>query len=254
MSKTVASLELGDRRADEPPDRGSVSKGRTSSAGTKVVRLVAASLLGVVALSFFGGGGWALWKDRLGRDAQGYVSIGTTTLRTETFAIVGKLHGDGPSWLWESGVLGHSRVRATSQSSGPLFIGIARTSDVSAYLRGAGYATIDRFEVRADTTHSGGPPTGPPSGRSIWAASTQGTGQQTLLWNSRSGDWSVVFMNADAGANVSVRGDASAKLPILPWVASGLLLAALASGLVAGWVLARTIRRDDQPVVVIPES
>jgi hypothetical protein len=210
-----------------------------------VMSLVAGSVVCLLAVAFLAGGGWALWKDRVDRDADGFVSIGSTTLRTDTYAIVGELHGDGPSWLWESGVFGDSRVRATSQSQRPLFIGIARTDDLLGYLRGAGYATIDRFEVSPDTAHAGGAPSGAPSRESIWAASTQGTGQQTLRWDSRAGDWSIVMMNADAGAGVAVHGDASAELPILPWVALGLLVAAGASGLVGGWLLVRGIRSRD---------
>jgi hypothetical protein len=77
-------------------------------------------------------------------------------------------------------VLGDARVRAATQGERPLFIGIAHTVDVERYLRGAGFATIDRFEVRPDTTHPGRAPSGPPSRQPIWATSTQGTGQQTL--------------------------------------------------------------------------
>jgi len=216
--------------------------------------LIAGSVLCVLAAVLLAGGGWVLWKDRVDREADGLVRLGTAHLSTETYAIVGDLHGDGPAWLWESAVLGDSRVRATSQSQQPLFIGIARTDELSGYLHGAGYATIDSFEVRADTTRAGGAPSGPPSRESIWAASTQGTGRQTLRWDSRAGDWSIVFMNADARGGVTVHGDASAELPILPWVAVGLLVPAAAAGLIGGWLLLRTIRRrtgpapsDDEP-------
>jgi hypothetical protein len=211
-----------------------------------VVSLVAGSILCVVALVFLAGGGWGLWKDRVDRDGKGFVSFGTTELRTGQYAIVGDLRGDGPSWLYGSTVLGNARVRATSQAEQPLFIGIARTDDVFRYLRGAGYATIHSFEVSANTTHPGGAPSGPPSGESIWAKSTQGNGEQTLLWTPRSGDWSIVFMNADATANVDVRGDASAKLPVLPWLAGGLLIIGGAAGLIGAWVLVRAIRRANQ--------
>lgn len=208
----------------------------------RTTSLVTGAVLSVFAVVFLVGGGWAIWKDRVDRDASGFVSIGTTDLSTETYAIVGDLHGDGPSWLWESGVLGDSRVRATSDVQHPLFIGIARTGDLFRYLESAGYATIDSFEVTANTTHAGGPPPGPPSQESIWATSTQGTGQQTLQWNSRQGDWSVVIMNADAAAGVSVHGNASAELPVLPWIAFGLLLVSAASGLFGGRLIVRWAR------------
>jgi hypothetical protein len=206
----------------------------------------------VVALVFLAGGGGAFWKDRVDRDGEGFVSFGTTELRTGQYAIVGDLRGDGPSWLYGSTVLGDARVLATSQSNQSLFIGIARKDDVFRYLRGSGYATIHSFEVSAKTTHPGGVPTGTPSDESIWVTSTHGTGQQMLLWSPRSGSWSIVFMNADASANVDVRGDASAKLPILPWLAGGLLILGGATGLVGAWVLVRAIRRWNQSPLAEP--
>ena len=220
----------------------------------RVGSFVAGGILCFFAVVFVAGGGWALWKDRVNRDADGFVSIGTTDLRTETYAIVGDLRGAGPDWLWGSTVIGDERVRATSLSGQPLFIGIAHTDDVLDYLAGVGYATIDRFEVSADTTHAGGPPSGPPSGQSMWAASTQAIGRQTLVWTPRSGDWSIVFMNADAAAGVAVHGDGSAEFPILPWVAVGLLVAGGALGVVGGWVLVRATRRDHDPTRFAPDA
>jgi hypothetical protein len=212
----------------------------------RVASLVSGTIVCLFAVVFLAGGSWALWKDRVDRDASGFVSIGTASLRTETYAIVGDLHGYGPSWWWESDVLGDSRVRATSDVQKPLFVGIARTDDLLSYLRGVGYATIDSFEVTPDTTHAGWPPSGPPSRESIWATSAQGTGQQALGWDSRAGDWSIVFMNADAGSGVAVRGDASAELPILPWIAVGLLVLGAASACIGGWLVVRGIRGHHQ--------
>jgi hypothetical protein len=193
---------------------------------------------------FLAAGAFGLWKDRVARDDQGFVTFGTTELRTGQYAIVGGLQGDGPSWIYGSAVLGDTRVRAAMRDGRPLFIGIARTNDVSEYLSGVGYATVDSFAVRADTTHPGGAPSGPASGEPIWAASTQGTGEQQLLWTPRAGDWSVVFMNTDATAGVDVSGDAGATLPALPWLAGGLLVIGGAAGVVGVWVVVRTARRS----------
>lgn len=223
-----------------------VGSSRSRNRQPRVASLVSASLLCVVALAFLAGGGMALWKDRVDRGSNGFVTLGGATLRTEQYAIVGDLRGDGPGWLYGPTVLGDARVRATSQPGQPLFIGIARKDDVFHYLRGAGYATIDSFEVRADTTHAGAAPSGPPSREPIWAVSTQGIGWQTLPWTPRAGDWSVVFMSADASANVDVRGSASARLPFLPWLAGGFLIAGAAVGLIAAWVLVRATRRENR--------
>ncbi len=248
MSQTTTPDGSGRRDAapgrqdrESEPRRGIKSSAR-GTRGPRVASLVSGSILCVIALVFLAGGAWALGKDRLDRDSDGLVTFGTTELQTEQYAVVGDLQGDGPHWLYGPSVLGDARVRATSQADQPLFVGIARKDEVLRYLRGAGYATIDSFEVRSDTTHPGGPPSGPPSRESIWAASTQGAGMQTLAWAPRSGDWSIVFMNADAMASVDVRGDAGAELPALPWLAGGLLIIGGSAGLIGAWVLARAIR------------
>jgi hypothetical protein len=207
------------------------------------VSLIAGSILCVITLAFLASGGWAAWKDTADRDGTGLVSIGSTRLTTDQYAIVGDLRGDGPEWLYGSAVLGDVGVRATSQAAEPLFIGIARKDDVIGYLRGAGYATVYSFEVSDDTTQPGEAPSTPPARESIWAASTQGSGQQSLRWTPHEGEWSVVFMNADAGVNVDVRGDASAELPALTWIAGGLLILGAVSGFIGTWVLMRVRRR-----------
>jgi hypothetical protein len=204
--------------------------------------LVAGGVLALVAVGLLASGAWALWKDRVDRDDQGFVSFGNTDLQTGEYAIVGDLRGDGPDWLYGSSVLGDARVRATSRAEEPLFVGIGRKDDVFGYLEGAGYATVEGFEVSAETTHPGGAPPGPPSDASIWATSTEGNGEQTVVWTPRSGDWTVVLMNADAGADVDVLGDASAELPVLPWIAGGLLLVGAAAGVLGAWVLVRATR------------
>lgn len=208
----------------------------------RVLSLVAGSILCLFAVSFLGTGGWALWVDRMDRDASGFVSIGTTDLRTPASALVGDLRGDGPRWVYGSRIWGTARVRATSQNGGALFMGIARTRDVTRYLGGAGYGTIEHLATNDVTTHPGGAVSAPPSQAGVWAASTQGTGRQTLLWKPRAGDWQIVVMNADASAGVAVQGGLSAKFPPAPWVAGGLLIVGAALAVGGGWLLVRGIR------------
>jgi hypothetical protein len=144
--------------------------------------LIAGGIAAFVAFVFLGAGTWALWVDRIDRDARGFVSIGATELATETYAIESPLTGDGPDWLYGSTVFGTGRVRATSQSATPLFIGIARTSDIARYLGGTGHATIAHLASDELTPHPGAAQSVVPAQLSIWAASTQGVGEQTLLW------------------------------------------------------------------------
>lgn len=214
---------------------------------SRVPSLVTGSILCLLALSVLALGGWALWMDQIDRDGSGFITIGETTeLQTETHAIVSELRGDGPRWLYGSEILGDARVRATSQNEGQLFVGIAPTSDVHRYLDGAGYATIDHLETADLTTHPGGVLSDPPAQESIWAASMVGSGQQTLLWKPRGGDWSIVLMNADASSGVAIAGDVGAEFPALPWVAGGLLIAGVALAALGGWLLIRGIRGEPE--------
>ena len=87
-----------------------------------------------------------------------------------------------------------------------LFVGLARTADAEAYLRGVGYAELVELgertgtgePVRSTTTdHPGGPPAQAPAEADIWAAAAGGTGTRTLTWRPTDGDWTVVLMRAD---------------------------------------------------------
>jgi hypothetical protein len=189
-------------------------------------------------------GGWALWKDRVDRDG-GYVSIGTTELHTETYAIVSELRGDGPGWIYGSRVLGDARVRATSLQDRPIFIGVAHTTDVSRYLDGVGHGTIKHLVTgELSTTSAGGAPSAAPDKALNWAASTGGRGEQTLIWKPRSGDWSIVLMNVDASPGVALKGDLGAEFPPLPWVAGGLLIASAVIVAFGGWLIVRGLRGE----------
>jgi hypothetical protein len=216
--------------------------------------VIAGSAIGVVAVVLLTSGMWALWIDRVDRGSGGFVKIGSSTLDTPTYAIESPLTGDGPDWLYGARVFGTGRVRATSQTAHAMFMGIARTSDVARYLGGVGHATIQHLASDELTAHQGGPPTGPPAQLSIWAATTQGNGQQSLLWKPRRGDWSIVMMNTDASPRVALHGDLAAKLPLLPWLVAALLLAGAGLGCLAGWLIVRgvRVRRADFPQPTLP--
>ena len=212
-----------------------------------VASLIFGSIIAVVALVALFGGAWGMWVDRMDRSGGGFVTIGTSDLRTDTYALQAKLRGDGPEWLYGPNVFGTARIRATSQSNHPIFIGIARTNDVSRYLEGTGYGTIRHLATDEVTTHTGGAQSVAPTRVSIWAASTQGTGEQTLRWKPRSGDWSVVLMNADASPGVTLHGSLDAKVPLLPWVAGGLLVVGVILACIGGLLIVHWFGRRPRP-------
>jgi hypothetical protein len=62
------------------------------------------------------------------------------------------------------------------------------------------------------------------------------------VWQVANGRWTVVAMNADATAPVSVRVNVAATLPALPWVATGLLIAGGVFLLAGGLLIAFPVR------------
>ena len=141
--------------------------------------------------------------------------------------------------LVDSTGLGDIRIDVVPQSGEPVFAGIARTDELSAYLRDVAHTTVtdldfEPFEASYSPQGGQGTP-GAPAAERIWAASSQGAGPQTLAWDIEDGEWSIVVMNADGTSGVQADISAGAKVPYLNeigWSALGggaiLLIAAAA--------------------------
>jgi hypothetical protein len=172
------------------------SKGRTALTVAGGIVL----LLGAIVVA---AGGAVLWQT--GKSDGGYISSDTHRFDTTSHAIVTenfKVDSDVPRWL-----IARTRITATSSDGKPVFIGVARKRDVDAYLANVSRSQIRNLEYgsfRVDYTNRGGTASpARPASRSIWAASTSGTGDQQLTWRIRSGQWRVVLMNADGSSGVS---------------------------------------------------
>ncbi len=215
------------------------------STGGRIAALLAGSLVGVLALGLIIAGGVLLWGNGQKDDA-GYVSTGSERLHTSTYAIASDdldLDLDAPGWLVDRDRFGRIRLEATSQAAKPVFVGIAPTRDVAAYLAGTAHASVADIDspllggvdvgLRA---HDGTRRPTAPTEQGFWAASAHGSGTQSMTWEVRDGDWSVVVMNADGSSGVDAAVSAGADVPFLAsaaWIAlgSGLVLLAMAGGL-----------------------
>jgi hypothetical protein len=211
---------------------------RKRSTGARIVLLVSAGLASVLAVGALGLGALALWGESE-KDERGYLSTDTQSFSAGTHAIATEnldIDLDGAEELVDSTGLGDIRLDVESQSDKPLFVGIARTDQVSSYLADVSHTLVtdidsDPFEASYDRQAGERSPAAPGDER-IWAASTQGTGSQTLTW-----DWSIVVMNADGSPGVQADVSAGAKLPYLTeigWsaIGGGAILLLTAAGLV----------------------
>ena len=194
----------------------------------RVAALVIGSLLVVLSLTLFGIGGTALWADRTQREA-GYATTDVHEFSSEGSALATEptdLGSAGVGWLYSPGVLGKVRIRVTpTNSSSRLFVGLGRSSDVDRYLSGVQHTVISDFRTEKAETIGGSASVSAPGRQSFWVASDAGVGARTLDWDPKDGSWTVVVMNADGRPGIAVGADLGAKVPALPWIALGFLVA-----------------------------
>ena len=129
---------------------------------------------------------------------------------------------DDEDWPWVLDWLDPDiRLEATgARSTDEVFIGIAATDDIEAYLDGAAFDEITSFDNREPVyaPRPGDVAVDAPTDQTFWVAEASGPGVQQLDWEARNGNWSVVVMNADGSAevaaDVTVGVSSDAVLPI----------------------------------------
>jgi hypothetical protein len=188
-------------------------------------------LAGVVCLIGLGlafGGGALVVTDLTQRDSGGYVMSDGEHYATSTYGFASDsldVPIVGTGGLVRS-VLGN--VRITSDSSRPVFVGIARAADVSSYLGNVNRAVVNgSYQPRDAKNRGSGAPVTAPGAQKFWAASVAGAGHRTLTWKPRSGHWAAVLMNADGSRGVVAHLRIGAEFPGAGWTGAGALAAGL---------------------------
>jgi hypothetical protein len=212
--------------------------------GSRIALTITGAIASLLAVALVAGGALALWGDSR-KDDDGYLRTDTERFHASTRALAtDNLDVDlgDADWLAQSDDLGKIEVTAESRDGAPLFVGIARTSDVEDYLAGVPYTTVDDVEVspfEADyTRHAGNRHPVSPEHAGIWHESSEGSGRQAINWEIDDGDWSVVVMNADGSLGVDADVSAGANVPFLDelgWsaIGSGAFALVIGVGLIA---------------------
>lgn len=215
------------------------------SAGThRTVVIVAAVVACLIGLGLALGGGALVIADRTQRDSTGYVTSSGEDYETSTYAFATQSL-DAP--IVGTGGLARrvlGKVRITSDSARPVFLGIARAEDVSAYLAHVNRAIVSgNYEPRDATEQGTGAPVTPPAVRKFWAASVSGAGQRTLTWKPRNGHWVAVLMNTDGSRGVAAHLRIGGEFPGVGWIGAGMLAAGVVLLAGGGKVLKRVLGR-----------
>ncbi|HEX6460598.1 MAG TPA: DUF4389 domain-containing protein [Thermoleophilaceae bacterium] len=253
------ALDLpGPEPSPAAPTAPAMPQARRRWTAGRIAMLVIGSLLALIGLGFAAGGGFGLWLHTTQRDSDGYLMTNTHQFATPSYAMATRsLHisSEVPSFLYGQSWLGTVRVRGESLNpSRPLFIGIARRSDVQAYLARVAHAdVIDVQEHPFKASYRpqpGGAPAVPPERARFWVASVSGPGKQVLSWHVKSGSWSVVVMRPGGTRGVAADMAVGAKAPALLGVSLGLLglgLIFLAGGAALIYFGGREPRKELQP-------
>jgi len=213
-----------------PSGQGPAAAGPSGWTAGRVISVVAGAVLVACSLGLLGGGAGAVWATTAHRHA-GYVDLGTRSYRTTGYALASRqIQLDTATGGWDvaRSLFGTVRLRITATPAGTaVFTGIAPAGAAGRYLSGVAYATITGSHGGHPSYlgHAGGAPAVLPAQAGIWTVTAAGAGTQTLTWPVTSGRWTVIAMNADGSAPVSIRINVAATLPALPWVATGLLIA-----------------------------
>ena len=185
----------------------------------KTASVIGGSIAAVLAVGFIAAGVLSLWGHSQ-EDEHGYLATGKDRYAAGTYALASDnldVDLDAAGWIMNRDEFGKIRLAVQSHDAEPVFVGIARTSDVSAYLRGTTHTSVTDVDYSpfhaSYANHDGGRRPALPADQSFWAASAHGSGTQTLSWDVDEGNWSVVVMNADASRGIDAGVNAGVKVP-----------------------------------------
>jgi hypothetical protein len=188
------------------------------SAG-KTGSIIGGSIAAVLAVGLIAAGILSLWGHSH-EDDHGYLASGKDRYAASTYALATDnldVDLDAAGWIMNRDEFGKVRLEVESHDAKPVFVGIARTSDVSDYLSGTAYTSVTDVDYSpfhaSYSDHDGGDRPALPADQSFWTASVHGSGTQTLSWDVDEGNWSVVVMNADASRGIDAGVNAGIKVP-----------------------------------------
>ncbi len=232
--------------AGPPPAPAAGQHGRPGgwTAG-RIVSVVAGAVLVLTGLGFAGAGGTLALVGATDRD-DGFVMSPAIGMDSDAWAITSedaRITTEGaPDWVPDR-VLGDVRVTAESGSGDALFLGVARSADVAAWLDGVGRDTFREVrdgEAVLEGT-AGGAPASAPDEQTFWVARATGP-DATLDWEPEEGSWTFVLMRADASPGVAADVATGAELPVLDVVVAVLLVLAGLTVLAGALLIAVPVR------------
>lgn len=230
------------------------------SAG-KIILLIFGIIGLLISIGLLVGGGTLLWVDSTIKDSEGFYTTKTIEIVKDSHAIVtGPANidvetGSDWGWGWDLGDLVTFKVEGSNNDlSKQIFIGVAKESDIDAYLEGVNHDEVTDLNIypySVDYRHySGTTLPGSPTSQTFWAESIYGVGTHTLEWELEPGSYSLVLMNEDGSSGIDMDIVLGAKVPLLLGIGIGLLVGGIVALSVSVIMIYLAARR---PRAVTPE-
>ncbi|MFC2034641.1 DUF4870 domain-containing protein [Chloroflexota bacterium] len=236
------------------------------SAG-KIMLLVFGVIGILISIGLLVGGGVLLWADNTIENSEGFYTTRTIQIEKDSYAVV-----TGPAdvdidagwdwgWGWDLGDLATFKVEGSNNDhSSQIFIGVAKESDIDAYLSGVEYDEMTKLHISPYSVdyknHPGNTMPEDPTLQTFWTESTYGVGTQALEWELAPGSHSLVLMNDSGSAGIDMNIVLGAKVPLLFGVGVGILVGGAVVLLISVLMIYFSVRRRNTvpPLPPVPQE
>jgi len=231
------------------------------SAG-RIVLIIFGVILILGSLVALAAGGGVIWASQYHKDSNGFHVTDAMRIKSLTYAVTSDTieidRGASQALNW----LGMDKIRVEVENedpSLPVFIGIADSRDVDAYLSTVAHEEITSLEVFNSSfdyeRQAGTAQPEPPGMQDFWLEDAEGVGVQEIEFDLEEGEYTILAMNADASEGIemdAVFGIKSSGVIVLIGVGFFVLaLVLLAGGIV---MLIFGVRRPKQVVPPPPPA
>ncbi len=188
----------------------------------------------------------------------GAIESGYHRLTTDTPALISTTEQVSSGASVPTSGLGATTITINARSSGqPIFLGVARSSDVDAYLDGIAHEEVrdinlSPYRVRT-TLRDGLPVAEPPSDQTFWVAQASGD-DSTIEWQVADGAYRFVMMNEDGSPGVDAQAQFGIKVGGLRGLGIGALIVGILIALVGLTLLIWGIRTRGRPAQPAPAT
>jgi hypothetical protein len=180
------------------------------SAG-RIVLLVVGILFILISIGAMFAGSAVVWASGFKKDADGFHVTDPLRINSGTYAVISDAiefdEGASRALNW----LGLDKIKVEVENddpSQPVFVGIARSRDVDAYLDDVKHDEITKMEIFDSSfdydRQPGDVQPGAPGTQDFWLEDAEGRGPQEIVFDIEEGEFTILAMNADASEGVDM--------------------------------------------------